>query len=202
MGNFLRFLLIFLSAIFVIYLVFQYALNPGPKRLHASAEQGDADAMYKLGRCYYLGKKVERDHDKAFGYIIQAAELGHHEAQIMAGTMYQNGEGTSQNLNEAAKWFDEAARQEVERETPYHKALIKCGMFYYETLAGELESQGRYDAAREMEKMGLYSLILAMNGYHDPQAKRIVEEIIMSNPMLMTELDEDKRNRRGLFGDT
>jgi TPR repeat protein len=33
-----------------------------------SADQGDSDAYYYLGTCYYNGKGVNKDYKKAFKY--------------------------------------------------------------------------------------------------------------------------------------
>lgn len=46
------------------------------------AEQGDADAQYELGLCYFRGDKVHRDMSEAVRLYRLAAEQGHEEAEI------------------------------------------------------------------------------------------------------------------------
>ncbi|MGC9261361.1 MAG: tetratricopeptide repeat protein, partial [Phycisphaerae bacterium] len=41
-----------------------------------AAEQGNASAQHELGRCYYNGQGVERDHAAAAGWFRKAAEQG------------------------------------------------------------------------------------------------------------------------------
>ena len=42
----------------------------------AGAEHGCADAMYRLGRCYYFGEGTAEDNEKAFSCFIQAKDMG------------------------------------------------------------------------------------------------------------------------------
>ncbi|WP_346990414.1 tetratricopeptide repeat protein [Bacteroides caccae] len=65
-----------------------------------AAENGDADAMYKIGICYYVGKggaptmvkgefPFERDYDKAFKYLSKAADKGSALAMVNLGNIYE-----------------------------------------------------------------------------------------------------------------
>ena len=56
-----------------------------------AAEQGHADAQYKLGDCYYYGDGVENDKEKAVQWYRKAAEQGHAEAQYKLGDCYYYG---------------------------------------------------------------------------------------------------------------
>ena len=47
------------------------------KQLRKVAEQGDADAQYDLGLCYYSGDGVEQDKSEAVKWSRKAAEQGH-----------------------------------------------------------------------------------------------------------------------------
>lgn len=46
-----------------------------------SALQGNADAQFKLAQCYYYGKGVKKDRDKARDLLRQAAGQGHEQAR-------------------------------------------------------------------------------------------------------------------------
>ena len=52
------------------------------------AEQGNAEAQYKLGICYFLGRGVEKDPAKAVRWFKKAAEQGHANAQLLLNIDY------------------------------------------------------------------------------------------------------------------
>ena len=56
-----------------------------PKRSIAeitkTANQGNADAQFQLGLCYYAGKGVRKNYTKAATWIRKSAEQGHERAQ-------------------------------------------------------------------------------------------------------------------------
>lgn len=47
------------------------------KRYRNAANQGDAKAQFMLGECYYYGKGVNEDKDKAMEWYTKAADQGH-----------------------------------------------------------------------------------------------------------------------------
>ena len=49
--------------------------------LQAAADQGMAEAMFEVGRCYENGKGVEQDYEKAVEYYRIAADMGIQEAE-------------------------------------------------------------------------------------------------------------------------
>ena len=48
-----------------------------------AAEQGHAQAQYRLGICYDEGSGVEEDEDEAVKWYWKAAEQGHWDAKEM-----------------------------------------------------------------------------------------------------------------------
>ena len=48
-----------------------------------AAEQGNADAQYSLGVCYFFGHGVTKDEAEAVKWLRKAAGLGHREAGEM-----------------------------------------------------------------------------------------------------------------------
>ena len=48
----------------------------------AAAEQGHAEAQYRLGICYDNGKGVKQDYKEAIRWYKAAAEQGHGQAQF------------------------------------------------------------------------------------------------------------------------
>ena len=73
------------------------------------ADQGYAEAQYRLGCMYAEGRGVARDIDKAVFWYQKAADQGHATAQYNLGVLYQTGEVVPQDDVEAHKWFTLAA---------------------------------------------------------------------------------------------
>ena len=78
-----------------------------------AAEQGDADAQYNLGRCYYYGEGLEKDISQSIYWYCESAEQGYTTAQSQCnlGVCYQNGEGISKDFHQAVFWYRKAAEQ-------------------------------------------------------------------------------------------
>ena len=74
-----------------------------------AAEQGDAKAMFRLGR-HYCGRS-EENTTEGMRWYHQAAEQGHVEAQYTLGKCYLKGKYVSEDEAEAVKWFRKAAEQ-------------------------------------------------------------------------------------------
>ena len=91
--------------------------------LQMAAKKGDADAMYKLGICYYVGKAgaptiiksdvpFERDYKQAFKYLSKAAGKGSALAMVNLGNIYKSGVGApkGKDLKLALEWYEKAAK--------------------------------------------------------------------------------------------
>ena len=76
-----------------------------------AAEQGIAEAQYRLGYCYEYGKGVEKSLTEAVKWYRKAADNGDSNAQYVLGNCYKYGKGVEQSFTEAAKWFRKAADQ-------------------------------------------------------------------------------------------
>ena len=46
------------------------------KMYRKAAEEGDAEAMYELGRCYSLGEGIKKDEVKAANWFLKSAKKG------------------------------------------------------------------------------------------------------------------------------
>ena len=76
-----------------------------------AAEQGLANAQYKLGVAYVTGNGVEKDAAEAVKWYRKAAEQGYAKAQCFLGLCYAEGYGVTKDEAEAAKWYHKAAEQ-------------------------------------------------------------------------------------------
>jgi TPR repeat protein len=79
--------------------------------LTKTAEQGDAEAQFKLAGMYYQGKGVPRDYGQAVIWIRKAADQGFADAQVKLGFMYFAGKGVPQDDGQAVAWYRKAAEQ-------------------------------------------------------------------------------------------
>ena len=77
-----------------------------------AAEQGDGEAQFYLGECYYDGIGVPKNYTEAAKLFQKAAEQGYAEAQNNLGECYYKGNGVTKDYTEAVKWFQKAAEQE------------------------------------------------------------------------------------------
>lgn len=86
------------------------------------AEQGHAQAQFKLGRYYDTGEGLPQDVEKAMAWYTKAAEQGYAKAQNNLGRLL----GLSHNYEEAVRWFTMAADQGLA------PAQLVLGSLYYE----------------------------------------------------------------------
>ena len=119
--------------------------------LQQRVEQGDAEAMYQLGRFYHIGEVVEADYDKAMMLYHRANALGYPLAANNIGTLYDDmGEP-----EKSVEWFEQGIRQDDKRAT------INLGRFY---LLGIGVGQDTFKGIQMLEKYdddGLASYLLA-----------------------------------------
>ncbi len=81
--------------------------------LRPSAEQGDADAQFKLGSLYHQGWGVPQDYNEAVKWLRKAGEQGYINAQLALGDIYADGvQGViAKNYSQALMWLIFAAAQ-------------------------------------------------------------------------------------------
>jgi TPR repeat protein len=74
-----------------------------------AADQGDPDAMTKLGSLYEIGYGTKRDYSKAAEWYEKAGQLGFVIAQYNLANLYYDGRGVSRDKKQAARWYTAAA---------------------------------------------------------------------------------------------
>ena len=70
-----------------------------------SAEQGNLSSQYDLAYIMVMDNDVKKDNVSAFKWMLNAAENGHPKAQMLLGTMYEDGVGVTKNKNESLIWY-------------------------------------------------------------------------------------------------
>lgn len=91
------------------------------KYYSTAAEQGNVEALFKLGYCFGAGKGVKPNKEEALKLYTMAAEGGHAEAQYTLGLCYDgtltfvDGDDVDQfvetDMEEALKWYRKAGTQ-------------------------------------------------------------------------------------------
>ena len=85
------------------------------KQLTADAENGKADALFKLGMMHLKKSAfVDANIKTALDLLVQASMLGHPDAQFNLATMYWDGLGMPRNFQWALAWCEVAAKKNAE----------------------------------------------------------------------------------------
>ncbi len=79
--------------------------------LTSLAEDGDTEAMVRLGALYQKGEGVTRDATQAAALYTRAAAAGNAQAQFSLGNMYLLGEGVPRDDDWAFTYYRQAAAQ-------------------------------------------------------------------------------------------
>ena len=91
-----------------------------------AAEQGDAEAQYKIGWMYQEGQGVEQDFKEALKWFQKSAEQGHADGQTSLGGMYYSGEGVEQDNATSYAWWNIAATNGVENAKIWKLKIAKA----------------------------------------------------------------------------
>ena len=72
-------------------------------------EEGDADAMYRMGYFYQHGLGVKQDYAEAMNWYEKSADNGFGMAMLNIGYMYFHALGVEQSYDKAFSWYQKAA---------------------------------------------------------------------------------------------
>lgn len=75
------------------------------------AEEGNAEAQAKLGKCYLEGDSVELSYPEAVEWLTKAANQGNADAQVDLAECYLLGFGVEQSNERAIELFKKSAEQ-------------------------------------------------------------------------------------------
>ena len=82
------------------------------ENLLLKAKQGDPDAQFALGRCYWKGFGVPEDYGQAAYWYRKAAEQDNDHAMYYLAQMYcHGGSVVPQDYEQAVYWFRQAAEK-------------------------------------------------------------------------------------------
>lgn len=91
--------------------------------LFRKAQNGDNDACFNLGECFFYGRGVKQDYAKAVKWYIMSSDRGDCSSQKKLADCYYLGQGTEKNVAKAAQRYEQAAEQ---GDYDSQKALIRC----------------------------------------------------------------------------
>ncbi len=90
-----------------------------------SADNGNADAQFKLGEWYLAGKSVEQDNKMALEWFIKAALQGNKRAPVEVAKIYESSleKELLQPLDAAQLWYEAALKDNPNAEHGYTRVL-------------------------------------------------------------------------------
>ena len=94
-----------------VLLLEQGKYDEGIDLLVKAANQGNACAMYRLGKEALTGTAMRKNVTWAVTVLTYAVEAGHAYAQYTLGKLYLQGEGIQEDRAQAVYWLGEAATQ-------------------------------------------------------------------------------------------
>ena len=132
--------------------------------LEQHAQENERGALLELGKRYAFGcLGAEQDDEKAYGYLLKAAELGVQDAMTMLAGYYQNGRLMAPDPEKCRKWLEQAA------ENGSWKAMEKLADFFRRGEAGfPADHEAAYEWALQTERMvRIYWAYYAQDGFVD-----------------------------------
>lgn len=104
--------------------------------LRKAADQGLAEADYRIGQAYLTGQGADADPAEAIRFFERAAQNNHVQAQLQLADLYSRSEGADQT--KARAWLTRAAEQESA------EAQFKLGLSYHEGRGGPADNREAY----------------------------------------------------------
>lgn len=99
-----------LFALMALVLTIGFANAQTIQQIREKADKGDAYSQYLMGYSYHSGiNGAVQDDAQARSWFAKSANNGYGAAAYYMGWFYYYGEGVTQNMNEALKWYTKAA---------------------------------------------------------------------------------------------
>lgn len=98
------------------------------KDLLEKAEEGDSNALVRVGRMYQKGfGGFEKDEEKGFEYYMKAADDGYPVGMYNASLCLKQGRGCKKNLKKAFNLMKEAAENDLEKAVSEYGRMLMDG---------------------------------------------------------------------------
>ena len=116
----------------VALVIFQLSLAQNTTEIELKANEGDANAQFKLAELYNEKSDSLSDKKLAFKWALKSAQQGHEKAQLKVGYFYAyEPEVVKKNIDKAIEWFQKSAEQK------YCDAYNSLGWLYSSELKGD-----------------------------------------------------------------
>ena len=143
----------------------EHRFEDAVKFLQYPASQGNSEAQFLLGTCYFNGEGVKKDADEAVKWFRKAAEQNKVEAQYKLGLCYLSGTGVAMREDEAIYWLKKAAEQ------GHSEAQVVLGDLYYKEGPNHdfynaykwYQNAGELAISSRAEKMALCAIFVEAN---------------------------------------
>lgn len=130
-----------------------YDLKKGVEQYEKSAEQGNENAQYRLGKLYINPELEVYDLQKGVTYLKEAAEQGNEFAQLKLGIEYIKGKSVDRDLFSAREWLGKSAEQGNEIAKNMLDNLSSSGR---PQMPGKLNPMNEFDKALLELRKSLY----------------------------------------------
>lgn len=152
------------------------------EELIKQAEQGDAEAQFKLGLAYYNGDGINRNYRKAYHWFLKSAEQGNSEAQYWVGYMLRKGKKIGTDYKKAMEWFRKSALQ----DNP--SALLHIGGMYHNGEGCKRDVKVAFEYIKKAADLGLPKAYMYMGVWH-----RLYGDSIAALSWFEKAADEDEK---------
>ncbi|EDR25850.1 hypothetical protein EDI_044060 [Entamoeba dispar SAW760] len=134
-------------------------LNEALNMLDKASKNGNADAMYNYGLCFYKGfGHLKKNQIKAFDLFKAAAFKKHPDSLYILGVMYYKGKYVFEDKTLAMEYITKAA------ELHNHRALFHIGMCFFNGIGKPLDVDKAMEFFDEAAKYGSIQAELKIAG--------------------------------------
>ena len=145
-----------------------------------AAEKKSIPAYIKLGKLYYDGENIAKDHQKAFDYWNLCPQKLDSDSSLKLADMYRDGDGTKKDLKKAFQFYQNASKDDFsqriieiyEQGTDLPEYLKAVASIYEERFdAGEKQILDKiieiYTKLNDNENLQKWQIVKAKNGDTD-----------------------------------
>ncbi len=140
---------------------FEQSFSKAVELYKMAAANGDRQAQENLGYCYYYGRDMEPDYEKAFHYFALGAFDGHIVSLYKIGDMYLNGYYVEKNEREAFEIYMRCLDTMTDEAAPKvaGPVYLRLGKMFLRGLGTEKKLESALICYQKAESY-LYSMVL------------------------------------------
>ncbi len=162
-----------------------------------AAKSGNRQAQENLGYCYYYGRNIPIDYEKAFHYFALGAFDGHLISLYKIGDMYMNGYYVEKNPTEAVHIYERCLETMTDEAAPRVAGplFLRLGnAFYY----GNGTEENIKNALICFQKAELYLYDMVARG--NVMYKKSLQETIKGQELARQKMSKELPDTKWLDG--